>query len=89
MSEETGRPSEAQSSGDRDSPLDRAAAEGPISWADSSDGGQTGNAEPAGTHDSPAGVEEERAADPGAPGDDLAGPDRLTSIYGPPPGDRV
>lgn len=71
------------------SPLDRAAAAGPIPWVDTSDNSAGAeNAETAAAHDSPAGVEEERAADPGADGDDLAGPDRLTSIYGPPPGDR-
>lgn len=89
MSEQAGNPKAVDA---HDSPLDRAAAAGPIPWVDASDDsagtGNAENAEPAAAHDSPAGVEEERAADPGADGDDLAGPDRLTSIYGPPPGDR-
>jgi hypothetical protein len=88
MSEQTGAtPTDSPDS--KDSPWDRAAAAGPIPWVDASDDdAATANAEPAIAHDSPAGVEEERAADPDAPGDELAGPDRLTSIYGPPPGDR-
>jgi hypothetical protein len=85
MSEQTG-PSSTDS---QDSPLDRAAAGGPIPWVDASGGdGAAANAEPAAAHDSPAGVEEGRAADPDADGDELTGPGRLTSIYGPPPGDR-
>lgn len=72
-----------------DSPLARAAAAGPLPGIEAPEDDAAGtNTEPPAAHDSPAGVEEERAADPGAPGDELAGPDRLTSIYGPPPGDR-
>lgn len=79
-----------ESRGDQDSPLDRAAAAGPLPGAQTADDEVAGsNAEPAATHDSPAGVEEQRAADPDADGDELAGPDRLTSIYGPPPGERA
>ena len=74
---------------DQQSPLDRAAAAGPLPGIGGSDDDRAAdNAEPAVAHDSPAGVEEQRAADPDADGDELAGPDRLTSIYGPPPGDR-
>ena len=85
MSEQAGNPDAVDA---QDSPLDRAAAAGPIPWVDASDDSGTANAEPAAAHDSPAGVEEGRAADPDATGDELSGPDRLTSIYGPPPGDR-
>ena len=88
MSEQRSNPTSGGSRDDQDSPLDRAAAGGPIAWADSPDDQAAGNPEPASAHDSPAGVQEERAADPRADGDELAGPDRLTSIYGPPPGDR-
>lgn len=87
MSEHTGPADEVAQQ--QDSPLDRAAAAGPMSWGDSAGADTAGtNVEPAVAHDSPAGAEEERAADPGAPGDELAGPDRMSSIYGPPPGDR-
>lgn len=89
MNEQNSRSMSADAQDGQDSPLDRAASAGPIPWVDSKDDDAAAeNAEPAAAHDSAAGVEEERAADPGAPGDDLAGPDTLTTIYGPPQGDR-
>ncbi len=89
MSEQAGTAISDESSGDhQDSPLTRAAAAGPLPGADPRNDSAAANTEPAAAHDSPAGVEEGHAADPDADGDGLAGPDRLTSIYGPPPGDQ-
>lgn len=75
--------------GDEKDPLARAAAAGPLPGAGlADDGAPAENAEPAAAHDSPAGIDEARAADPDADGDELVGTDPLSTIYGPPPGDR-
>ena len=81
--------SPARSDNDPDDPLARAAAAGPLPGAEiAADGAPAENAEPAAAHDSPAGIDEARASDPGADGDELVGTDPLSTIYGPPPGDR-
>lgn len=64
--------------------LDRAAAAGPMTWNDESPTDENSDPEPAETHDSPAALDEERVAR-GPSGDG----DPLSSIYGPPPGDRT
>jgi len=74
----TGTDPAAGGSGD---PLARAAAQGPIFTDD--DETDSSNLEAPEAHDSPAAVDEERAAEETT--DDS---DRLRSIYGPPPGER-
>ncbi len=63
--------------------LARAAAQGRLDWDDDERPGDVSNLEAGAAHDSPAAVDEERAER--QDGDQK---DSMSSIYGPPPGDR-